>query len=134
MASAILLLSAGFASAQGQGHKRVHRLARIIEKHASELHEEVDDHFKSSPAYKHLHRHSREIEKLARAIHETTDEGGNKRLRGAVYLLDKEIHHFVEVAEDARQFTQVPPQAYAHLRREVRYLHEAVRDMKRELD
>ena len=42
--------------------------------------------------------------------------------------------NFVKVAEDARQYNKIPPQAYVHLRREARYLHEAVRDMRREID
>jgi predicted phage-related endonuclease len=128
-----LLVSADTASAQKS--KRVHRLARIIEKHAHELHEEVDEHFKPSPAYKHLHRHVRDIERLAKAVHNIVDDDRSHRaLRKAIQQLDVEIHHLVKVAEDSKQYRNIPPQAYLHLRREVRYLHEAVRDMMHELD
>src|SRR4051812_27282956 len=102
VASAVLLATCNVASAQSQ--KRVHRLARVIEKHAEELHEELDEHFKPSASYKHLHKHAREIEKLARAVHQFTDAGNRKGLRLLVERLDEEIHHFVAVAEDARQF------------------------------
>jgi len=132
LALAGLLATGGSASAQD--FKRIHRLARVIEKHAHELHEELDDHFKPTPSYKHLHQHVREIEQLAQAVHKFTDAGNRKGMRVAVERLDDEIHHFVKVAENAREFGKVSPQAYSHLRREARYLHEAVRDMRRELD
>jgi predicted phage-related endonuclease len=136
VAATCLLLRSGPASAQE--HKRVYRIARLIETHAKELHDELDDQFKPSPAYKHLHQVSREIEKLARTVNEIPveipDEVLRKMLREAVQRLEGEIRNFAETAEDAPRFRQVLPQAYTHLRLEARYLHEAVRDMKRELD
>jgi hypothetical protein len=113
----------------------IHRAARAIEKNAHDLHEEVDDHFRPSPAYSHLHRHTRDIERQARTIHAIADSTGNRRLlRQAVERLDDEVHHFVEVVEDSQRFRNIPPRAYAHLREEVRQLHRAVVALKRELD
>jgi uncharacterized membrane protein YccC len=131
LAVAGLLAATGSASAQD--YKRVHRLARVIEQHAHELFEELDDHFKPTPAFKRLHQHAREIEQLAQAVHKFTDVGNRKGMRVAVERLEEEINQFVRVAENARDFGKVSPQAYAHLRREARYLHEAVRDMRQEV-
>jgi hypothetical protein len=117
-----------------RGFSDVHRAARAIEKNARDLHEEVDEHFRRSPAYRHLHQHTREIERLAKAIHDITDSGdGRRRLRAAVNRLDEEVHHFVEVVEDSKRFRDIPAKAYNHLRQEVGQLHRAVLVMKRQV-
>lgn len=149
MAATFGLLTAGTASAQrfdprenarfprrgGFGFESIHRTARSIEKNAHDLHEELDVHFRRSPAYRHLHAHAQEIERLGRVIHDITDSrGGRRLLRQTVNRLDDEVHHFVEVVEDSRQFRGVSPRAYAHLRREVSQLHRAVVALKRQLD
>lgn len=140
-----ILLSSGVASAQRfddprpvqrrEGLGGIHKAARAIEKNAHDLHDEVDEHFRRSAVYQHLHEHARDIERLARAIHEITDTRDNYRqLRRAVNHLDDEVHHFVDVVEDSKRFRDVPPRAYAHLRREVGQLHRAVIALKRQLD
>jgi hypothetical protein len=113
----------------------LHMAARAIEKNAHDLHEEVDRHFRRSPAYDHLHRHTREIERLAKAIHHITDNrDGYRQLRQAVNRLDDQVHHFVEVVQDSRRFRGMSEHAYAHLWQEVQQLHRAVIAMKRQLD
>jgi len=128
----------GFRPAEPQrvrGYEALHRAAQAVERNARDLHEEVDTHFRPSPAYDHLHKHARDIERLAKAVHDITDEARNARLlREAVAKLDDEVHHFVDVVEEAKHFREVPPRAYAHLREEAGELHRAVRAMMRELD
>jgi hypothetical protein len=82
-----------------------------------------------------MHRHTQEIERLAKAIHDITDRrDGRRLLRQAVNRLDDEVHHFVEVVEDSRQFRNIPEGAYAHLRQKVNQLHRPVIAVKRQLD
>jgi hypothetical protein len=125
----------GFPRPADFGFEGVHRAARAIEKNASDLHEELDRHFRPSPSYRHLHEHARDIERLARAVHDAADgREGRRQLRRAVERLDDEVHHFAEVVEDSRQFRNVPERAYAHLRQEVAQLHRAIVALKRQTD
>jgi len=144
LAAVFGLLASGVAPAQTfrpvepprvRGYEALHRAAQAVERNARDLHEEVDRHFRPSPAYDQLHQQTREIERLARAVHDITDEARNAALlRAAVAKLDAEVHQFVGLVEEAKHFREIPPRAYVHLRKEAGQLHQAVQAMMFELN
>lgn len=134
LAVALLGTFAGTAAAQAPSRQHIDRLAVQLQRQLSDLHKEVDAHFRATAQYRELDRDVAEMERLAAHIHEVVDRGGGLgHIRADVGKLHRLVHHVEGQVEGIARSGQIGRRTLAHLRVAVERVASTVHHLEEEL-